>query len=266
MLTDSQSFSVTRIFVDVAVSTEDAELSEATEGSGVSEEWKSLDGIPCIMGGIRALVASLGGTLRGRTSTDFPWKTLPKELAHLGYVLINYPEETLMPGELQPNLSQTKGIHGLNHHHCVNIVNSLKAGTLTICTVMSDAARTWLITSKDPIIIGDAPSACSMYSFGRCTFADGRIDQKGLPCLRLPPAPASHCMQVIVEITWLPPHPASRALHKPSTRDLIPPIASVQGGSSSSETIGTNDEDDYEDTDSRVSESGSHPAKRLRRS
>lgn len=42
--------------VDKVVSTADAELSEVTEGSQVSEGWKSLDGIPCIMGGIKALV------------------------------------------------------------------------------------------------------------------------------------------------------------------------------------------------------------------
>ncbi|KAG2123258.1 hypothetical protein DEU56DRAFT_917566 [Suillus clintonianus] len=118
-------------FVDASVSTEDAELSE---GSRLPEEelWKSLEGIPCIMGGIRALVASLGGELRGRTGADFPWKSLPKELARLGYVLVNYPDETLMPGELRSTFCRTKGIHDLNQHHRANIINHLKTGTLTI--------------------------------------------------------------------------------------------------------------------------------------
>ncbi|KAG1801849.1 uncharacterized protein BJ212DRAFT_1487576 [Suillus subaureus] len=132
MLTDSQSFSISRILVDVAMSTEDTLPTEVSGGSCLSEEWKNLDGIPCIMGGMRALTASLGGMLHGRTSADFPWKTLPKELARLRYVLTNYPDNTLIPGELRPSLSCTKGIYDLNHHHCVNLINHLKAGTLTI--------------------------------------------------------------------------------------------------------------------------------------
>ncbi|KAG2737447.1 hypothetical protein P692DRAFT_20823752, partial [Suillus brevipes Sb2] len=67
--------------VDKAVSTEE---DPGVSSLQVDAGWKSLDGIPCIMGGITALVASVGGTLRGRTSNDFPWKTLPKELARLG--------------------------------------------------------------------------------------------------------------------------------------------------------------------------------------
>ncbi|KAG1808402.1 uncharacterized protein BJ212DRAFT_1303018 [Suillus subaureus] len=166
MLTDSQSFSISWILVDVAVSTEDTLPTEVSGGSCLSEEWKNLDGIPCIMGGMRALTASLGGMLHGRTSADFPWKTLPKELARLGYVLTNYPDDTLIPGELRPSLSRTKGIHDLSHHHCVNLVNHLKAGTLTIRAVKSDAACTHLTISKDPVIIGEAPSACSLHSMG----------------------------------------------------------------------------------------------------
>ncbi|KAG2092830.1 uncharacterized protein F5147DRAFT_551765, partial [Suillus discolor] len=93
----------------------------------------------------------------------------------------NYPDETLMPGKLCPSLSRTKGIHDLSHQHRANLINHLKAGTLTIRAVVSNAARIRLTTSKDPVIIGDAPSACSMHSHGQCAFADGRIDRKGLP-------------------------------------------------------------------------------------
>jgi hypothetical protein len=59
------------------------------------------------------IVASLGSTPYGHTGGDFLWKTLPKELACLGYILINYPDETLMPGKLQPTISCSKGIHDL---------------------------------------------------------------------------------------------------------------------------------------------------------
>ncbi|KAG1748022.1 hypothetical protein EDD22DRAFT_958179 [Suillus occidentalis] len=98
----------------------------------VDTGWKSLNGIPCIMGGITALVASVGGTLHGRTSHNFPWKTLPKELAWLGCHLINYSDDTLMPGKTQPTLIRSKGIHDLTLPHRVNLVNALKMGTLTI--------------------------------------------------------------------------------------------------------------------------------------
>ncbi|KAG2113976.1 hypothetical protein DEU56DRAFT_710710, partial [Suillus clintonianus] len=102
-------------------------------------------------------------------------------LARLGYVLVNYPDETLMPGELRSTFCRTKGIHDLNQRHRANIINHLKTGTLTIRAVTSDAARMRLTTSKDPVVIGEAPLACSMHSCGRRAFADGRIDQKGLP-------------------------------------------------------------------------------------
>ncbi|KAG1800606.1 uncharacterized protein BJ212DRAFT_1487940 [Suillus subaureus] len=269
MLMDSQSFSISQILVDVAVSTEDTLPTEVSGGSCLSEEWKNLNGIPCIMGGMRALTASLGGMLHGCTSADFPWKTLPKELAHLGYVLTNYPDDTLIPGELHPSLSRTKGIHDLSHHHRVNLVNHLKAGTLTIQAVKSDAARTHLTTSKDPIIIREAPSACSLHSHGQHAFADGQIDRKGLPRLSLPSSLPTSCRhtQVIVEITRPPPRPASQAVPKPFAvhiSDPIPHIASVKGRPSSSKdddmTGSANDEDESE---LQFSDSESHPGMKL---
>jgi hypothetical protein len=101
------------------------------------------------------------------------------------------------------SLSRTKGIHDLSHHHRVNLINHLKAGTLTIQAVKSNAAHTHLTISKDPVIIREAPSACLLHSHGWRAFADGRIDRKGLPRLSLPSSlPTSHhCTQVIVEIT-----------------------------------------------------------------
>ncbi|KAG0700908.1 hypothetical protein DFH29DRAFT_876278 [Suillus ampliporus] len=95
--TDAHSFTITHLLVDAAVSTEDPGDSEVPASLQVNDGWKTLNDIPCIMGGITALVASVGGVLHGRTQTDFPWKTLPKELARLGCCLMNYPDETLMP-------------------------------------------------------------------------------------------------------------------------------------------------------------------------
>ncbi|KAG2123257.1 hypothetical protein DEU56DRAFT_745549 [Suillus clintonianus] len=130
-----------------------------------------------------------------------------------------------------------------------------------------------LTTSKDPVVIGEAPLACSMHSCGRRAFADGRIDQKGLPRLprlHLPPSTPSsrRRAQVVVEITRPPPRPASRAVRKPSvtrTSNLIPPITSVKGGTSGSEYDNSADNDDDEDEESQVSEIDSRPVKRLRR-
>ncbi|KAG1776047.1 hypothetical protein EV702DRAFT_931908, partial [Suillus placidus] len=100
-------------------------------------------------------------------------------LARLGCCLVNYPEDTLMPGEIQPSLSRTKGVHGLTMPHHANLIIALKTGTLTIRAVTDDAARMCLIMSKDPVIIGEAPSHCSPHSRGRRAFADGDIDRKG---------------------------------------------------------------------------------------
>ncbi|KAG1837515.1 hypothetical protein DFJ58DRAFT_668888 [Suillus subalutaceus] len=127
------------------------------------------------MGGITALVGKayclpflipiltlfqhlFGGTLRGRTSNDFPWKTLPKELARLGCRLVNYPDDTLMPGKIRPTLIWSKGIHDLTLPHRVNLVNALKMGTFTIQAMTNDTARKRLTMSWDPVIIAEAPS------------------------------------------------------------------------------------------------------------
>lgn len=182
--TDAHSFTITRLLVDTAVMTEDPGISSIQVDAG----WKTLDGIPCIMGGLTALVASVGGTLRGRTQTEFPWKTLPKELARLGCCLVNYPNETLMPGETRPTLSRSKGVHDLTLPHRINLVNALKMGTLTIRAVTNDAARTRLTMSTDPVITGEAPSHRSIYSRGRHAFANGDIDCKGPRRLASPPS------------------------------------------------------------------------------
>ncbi|KAG1904168.1 uncharacterized protein F5891DRAFT_977058 [Suillus fuscotomentosus] len=191
-LTDSQSFLVTRIMVDKAVSTEDTELSE---GSQVTK------------GSQHHLV---GHCMGGQVAT--------------------------FPGKHSQKNSLALGIHDLPQQHRISLVNCLKEGTLTIRAVTNDAAHLRLTTSKDPVVIGDVPSACSMHSRGRRAFADGRIDRKGLP--------------------------PSRAFYKPSatrTKNLIPPIASVKGGSSSSEYANsTGNEIHSEDEESQIAHSWIH--------
>ncbi|KAG1865310.1 hypothetical protein F4604DRAFT_1535494, partial [Suillus subluteus] len=102
-------------------------------------------------------------------------------LARLGYVLVDYPEKTLMPGETRVDLVHAKGTRDLTAQHRHSLINALKSGTLTIRAVTSDAARVRLASSEDPVIIGEAPIARSAHSHGRRMFADGRIDWQGLP-------------------------------------------------------------------------------------
>ncbi|KAG2125063.1 hypothetical protein DEU56DRAFT_695023, partial [Suillus clintonianus] len=128
-------------------------------------------------------------------------------LARLGCCLVNYPEETLMPGEIRPTLRRTKGIHDLSIPHRTKLVNALKTGTLTIRAITSNAAHLRLLTSKDPVIIGEALSHRSIHPRGRRAFADGDIDQKG-PC-RLPSPPATP--------TTRPATPSTRPATPPAT-------------------------------------------------
>ncbi|KAG1839147.1 hypothetical protein DFJ58DRAFT_733506 [Suillus subalutaceus] len=237
--------------VDKAVSTEE---DPGVSSLQVDAGWKSLDGIPCIMGGITALVASVGGTLRGRTSNDFPWKTLPKELARLGCRLVNYPDDTLMPGEIRPTLIRSKGIHDLTLPHRVNLVNALKMGTLTIQAMTNDTARKRLTMSWDPVIIAEAPSYRSNHSRARRVFANGDIDFRGprrlclspfyhLPLvpLHLPIVPLhllvvflhlllvlqhvlrvlTHLLCVLMHLLLVPPAPAARPAIHPTRRTQV---------------------------------------------
>ncbi|KAG1777167.1 hypothetical protein EV702DRAFT_1197488 [Suillus placidus] len=240
--TDAHSFTFTRI------RTQEFKLVGSPQVSKTMTDG-TLDGIPCITGGITALVASVGCTLRGRTANDFPWKTMLRELTQLGCCLINYPEDTLMPGEIQPSLSRTKGIHGLTMPHRANLIIALKTGTLTIRAVTDDAAHMRLMMSKDPVIIREAPSHHSPHSCGRRprrlpsppspsptgsstprpsapptgppTGPSGPPTEPSGPSTGPSGPPTRRYVQVYVEISCPPPRPASRAV-----RQAIPPSTS----------------------------------------
>ncbi|KAG2365063.1 hypothetical protein BDR07DRAFT_1481746 [Suillus spraguei] len=96
----------------------------------------NINGIPCIVGGLTALL----GMLNGRGGT-FPWKTLPTILAHCGYILHHYPENVLMPGERRPTLARSKGIHNLTLCEWDPLTDALKANTITIEHVTTDKAH-----------------------------------------------------------------------------------------------------------------------------
>ncbi|KAG1745892.1 uncharacterized protein EDB91DRAFT_1246031 [Suillus paluster] len=114
------------------------------------------------MGGLTELCGKLN--FQGR---NFAWKTLPALLAKRGYVIHNYPEYTLMPGEKRTMLDNS----------------------LTVQHITTDEARRRLLRSHDPVIIGEAPGSELQYSHGRCQFFNSRIDQKGLHRL-ISPAPS----------------------------------------------------------------------------
>ncbi|KAG1879476.1 hypothetical protein C8R48DRAFT_767734 [Suillus tomentosus] len=129
--------------------------------------------------------------------------------------------------------------------------------------------------SKDPIIIGEAPTHRSFHSHGQRAFANGDFDRNGPPHLAaFPTIPLTRRrVEVFVEISRPPPRPASRAISRPpprpasgaisrppprpvsrvvqSTRcsslthanDLIPPITAVERSALSSEYADDTDDE-----------------------
>ncbi|KAG1885193.1 hypothetical protein F4604DRAFT_1676583 [Suillus subluteus] len=122
---------------------------------GIPDGWRLLDGIPCIIGGLTGL------------------------LARHGYILENYLENILMPGERRATLAKNKGIHDLSIHEWCVLADALKNNSLTVKTVTTDALEN-LMASRVPVIVGEAPSADSRHTRGRQGFADGQIDRLGL--------------------------------------------------------------------------------------
>jgi hypothetical protein len=223
------------------------------------EDWRQMEGIPCIMGGLTELCGEscssqayfvipkyIAGKLNSRGG-NFAWKTLPALLAKRGYVIHNYPEHTLMPGEKRTTLVQSKGVHDLSLRERDVLANALKDNSLTIQHLTTDEARRRLLRSHDPVIIGEAPGSESQYSHGRRQFFDSRIDRKGLRRLISPaPSPApSHrhyrrlwrCQVVSPSPTpsSAPSHrvPSSAPSHHPTHRvfvELPPPSWRMPAG------------------------------------
>ncbi|KAG1745516.1 uncharacterized protein EDB91DRAFT_1246393 [Suillus paluster] len=173
----------------------------------VPNGWRLLNGIPCIIGGLTALLGTLEG--QGR---NFPWKTLPTILACHGCILQNYPENILMPGERCATVARSKGIHDLFVHERSVLADALKKDTLTIKSVTTLDARKDLMASCVPVIIREAPVGDPLIICGRREFADGRIDRLGLACLDDTSPSNSHPVssrqwrpRVFIEVTLPPP-------------------------------------------------------------
>ncbi|KAG1860859.1 hypothetical protein F4604DRAFT_1684336 [Suillus subluteus] len=222
--------------------------------------WRLLDGIPCIIGGLIALL----GTLEGRGG-NFPWKMLPTVLAHRGCILKNYLEKILMPGERRATLAKSKGIHDLSLHERCILADALKNDVLTVKSVATDAYKS-LMASRVPIIVGEAPPADSPYTRRRQGFANGRIDRLGLAHLGDPsplksPAMSSNQqrLRVFIEVPPIPPTWRLKAIWQcspvlgPNDSDLIPQITAIKGGAIDDEEAGNNaTTEDEEEVDQLV--------------
>ncbi|KAG1888273.1 hypothetical protein F4604DRAFT_1548234, partial [Suillus subluteus] len=100
-------------------------------------------------------------------------------LGNRGCILSNYPDNILMPGEKRDTLTRSKGIHDLTLRERGVLANALKDNSLTLHHVADNDARQRLLSSRDPVIYREAPSAESPHSCGRRQFFNCQIDRKG---------------------------------------------------------------------------------------
>ncbi|KAG1882370.1 hypothetical protein F4604DRAFT_1537412, partial [Suillus subluteus] len=103
---------------------------------------------------------------------NFPWKTLPSELARNSLVIKGYPDDVLLPGGVHSNAN--KGIANLTLKEIGTIVGALQAGTMYVSKV--SAAK------QVPILVGAPPAGDSEHTAGCRLFANGQLDRRGLPC------------------------------------------------------------------------------------
>ncbi|KAG1721681.1 hypothetical protein EDD22DRAFT_752038, partial [Suillus occidentalis] len=102
-------------------------------------------------------------------------------LGQRGHVLQQYPEDVLMPGEKRATLAKSKGIHDLSIRERRILADALKSNLLTVKSITGKDARAKLMSSRSPVIIGEAPAPDSKHIRGRRGYVNGRQDRKGLP-------------------------------------------------------------------------------------
>ncbi|KAG1727946.1 uncharacterized protein EDB91DRAFT_1253684 [Suillus paluster] len=144
---------------------------------------------------------------------------LPAILARRGYILKNYLENILMPGERHATLAKSKGIHNLSIHKWRVLADALKNNSLTVKTVATDALENLMAS----------------------WFADGQIDRLGLSHLGNTTPPKSCAvsskrwrLRVFVEVPQAPPSWRLKVIWRhsldfePNNSDLIPQITAIR--------------------------------------
>ncbi|KAG1877475.1 hypothetical protein F4604DRAFT_1493391, partial [Suillus subluteus] len=101
-------------------------------------------------------------------------------LARRGYVLQDYPENVLMPGEKRSS-ARSKGINDLLLRERRVFADALKNNLLTVKIITKQSALANLMASRMPVIIEEAPAPHSNHTRGWRWYADGRSDRQGLP-------------------------------------------------------------------------------------
>ncbi|KAG1725302.1 hypothetical protein EDB19DRAFT_1915115 [Suillus lakei] len=214
--------------------------------------WRELDGIPCIVGGLAALLGKIevpGGF--------FPWKRLPTELAQRGYVLQHYPEDVLMPGEKCTTLAKSKGIHDLTLCEHQIFANALKSNLLTIKLAKMPVQSLWppiglSSSGKHPHLI---PTTAVI---GVDTSSDTSPEPSPAPVSDVPrphPGPASMHPHPGPASVHPCPGPASLALGKPNIDELILDISCL--GQASQYSDGATHEEDKVEVDELFGTQGS---------
>ncbi|KAG1837401.1 hypothetical protein C8R48DRAFT_782721 [Suillus tomentosus] len=166
------------------------------------EAWRLLEGIPCIVGGLTAL------------------------LARRGCILENYPEDILMPSERRSTLAKSKGIHDLTIHERFKLADALKNDALTCKSAATDALKS-LTASRVPVIVGEAPIAKSLHTRGRRGFANGRIDRFGLTRLgNTSPSKSGATSSNRRRLRVVQRSPVT----EPNHSDLVPEITTIKDG------------------------------------
>ncbi|KAG0694722.1 hypothetical protein DFH29DRAFT_1006068 [Suillus ampliporus] len=138
----------------------DSVLNCITLKHGLTGE--TLNGIPCIIGGLSALL----GTLDGQGG-DIPMEDTTH---HFSPLWLHSPP---LPREYS--------------HACEQdlLADALRTNSITVQHITTDDAHQQIMTFHEPIIFGEAPEYDSQNLHGRCAFLNGRIDRKGLPRLTM---------------------------------------------------------------------------------
>ncbi|KAG1745413.1 uncharacterized protein EDB91DRAFT_1080333 [Suillus paluster] len=220
----------------------------------VPDGWRLLDGIPCIIGGLTAL------------------------LACRGCILQYYPENILMPSERCATVARSKGIHDLSLREHLVLADTLKKDTLTVKSVTTLDAHKDLMVLCVPVMIGETPVGDPLIIHGRHKFANGWINRLGLaspddtsPSNSHPASSHQRRPHVFIEVTLPPPSwrlngtrehspvlgtndssECSPVLSTNNSSDLVPQITCLSPHAMATEDDGTVEDIIIEDKEATV--------------